>query len=507
MRTKSANHEGRRSGGEVPVPPAAQQAIEALADTAGIVGLSVLDTTCNVESVQARLADEVRLFRSLRGVAEELLGSNATLNEDAEASAASAGRVAEEVRRSEGDMRQALADVASIVRWVESTAQKLERLQADMAGVGEIARHIDAIAQQTIVLALNARIEASRSGAAGAGFAVIANSVRTLADQTVHAARTIASTLEPLVAVVGDLSSTTEEARSGAASAEQSTMAVARALEHSDAEVGALDGHLASMTALAGSTRQGLDTFVGSLGSLVDGVTETDADLAHAAANLQDLMGHSEVLIQLSVQTGVATRDAPYLLETVERAEQVGALFERAVQEGEITIDDLFDEQYREVPGTDPRQVVTRFVELTDRLLPPVQEEMLHFSPLVVFAVCVDRNGYLPTHNRKFSEPQGPDPVWNAAHSRNRRIFDDRTGINAARNREPYLLQTYRRDMGGGTFALMKDLSAPIFVRGRHWGGLRFAYATEQMGAGSVRMPPAGVKDEVLAHLRSTRRR
>jgi methyl-accepting chemotaxis protein len=40
----------------------------------------------------------------------------------------------------------------------------------------------------------------------------------------------------------------------------------------------------------------------------------------------------------------------------------------------------------------------------------------------------------------------------------------------------PFLLQSCRRDMGGGNFALMKDVSAPIFVQGRHWGGLRLAY-------------------------------
>jgi methyl-accepting chemotaxis protein len=30
--------------------------------------------------------------------------------------------------------------------------------------------------------------------------------------------------------------------------------------------------------------------------------------------------------------------------------------------------------------------------------------------------------------------------------------------------------------MGGGKFVVMKDLSAPITVRGRHWGGLRIGY-------------------------------
>src|SRR5690606_36275852 len=56
------------------------------------------------------------------------------------------------------------------------------------------------------------------------------------------------------------------------------------------------------------------------------------------------------------------------------------------------------------------------------------------------------------------------------------RIFDDRTGFAAARNRRRFLLQTYRRDMGGGRHVCIKDLSAPIVVRGRHWGALRLAY-------------------------------
>jgi methyl-accepting chemotaxis protein len=69
--------------------------------------------------------------------------------------------------------------------------------------------------------------------------------------------------------------------------------------------------------------------------------------------------------------------------------------------------------------------------------------------------------------------------VWNAAHCRNRRIFDDRAGLAAARNRKPFILQTYRRDMGGGQFMTIKEVSAPILVRGRHWGAVRLNYRHE----------------------------
>jgi methyl-accepting chemotaxis protein len=95
---------------------------------------------------------------------------------------------------------------------------------------------------------------------------------------------------------------------------------------------------------------------------------------------------------------------------------------------------------------------------------------------MVVFVAAVDKNGYLPTHNKVFSKPQGSDPAWNAANCRNRRIFNDRVGLAAGQNTEPFLLQTYRRDMGGGKYVLMKDVSAPIYVQGRHWGGVRMGY-------------------------------
>ena len=152
----------------------------------------------------------------------------------------------------------------------------------------------------------------------------------------------------------------------------------------------------------------------------------------------------------------------------------ISELFEAALVRGEIALADLFDEAYRPIPGSDPAQHMTRFVALTDRLLPPLQEELLTSNGRIVFCAAVDRNGFLPTHNRKYAQPQGSDPVWNNANCRNRRIFDDRTGLAAARSRKPFLLQSYRRDMGGGQFLVMEDLSAPIMVKGRHWGAFRF---------------------------------
>ena len=228
------------------------------------------------------------------------------------------------------------------------------------------------------------------------------------------------------------------------------------------------------------------DSNLATCGNVLNAVKILDKDVETASDTLESsrsrahaLLGLSENLIEITTRCGVETEDSPYIDAVVQAAEEIGQLFEDAVDGGQISLTDLFDERYEPIAGSNPQQHSTRYLRFVDQVLPPTQEAMLQFSPSVVFCAAVDRNGYLPTHNLKFSKPQGRNPEWNAANCRNRRIFDDRTGLAAGRNEKPFLLQTYRRDMGGGKHVLMKDLSAPIFVKGRHWGGLRMAYLFE----------------------------
>jgi methyl-accepting chemotaxis protein len=168
-------------------------------------------------------------------------------------------------------------------------------------------------------------------------------------------------------------------------------------------------------------------------------------------------------------------------IEFVTRAMEAGAaltrIFEDAVVSTAISIDDMFDADYVEIPDTNPLQHRTRILDWADRALPPFQEAFLAKDPRMAFCVMIDRNGYLPVHNKIYSHPQRPgDVVWNTANSRNRRIFNDAAGLAAGRNLRPYLIQSYARDMGNGKTVMMREIDVPIRVNGRHWGGFRTAY-------------------------------
>lgn len=165
------------------------------------------------------------------------------------------------------------------------------------------------------------------------------------------------------------------------------------------------------------------------------------------------------------------------VMRAMEAGEALNAIFNGAVTRGEIAIDDLFDENYVEIEGTNPVQYRTKFLDWADRALPAFQEAYLAKSARVAFSSCVDRNGYLPVHNKIYSHPQRPgDVAWNTANSRNRRIFNDAAGLAAGRNTRAYLVQTYARDMGNGQKIMMREIDVPISVCGRHWGGFRTAY-------------------------------
>jgi methyl-accepting chemotaxis protein len=160
----------------------------------------------------------------------------------------------------------------------------------------------------------------------------------------------------------------------------------------------------------------------------------------------------------------------------MDTAGKIAGAFEEGIRRGEVTLVHLFDENYRVVPGTDPKQYLTDYIAFTDRVLPPIQDPIQSVDPRVVFCVAWAKGGYLPTHNPNYRLPQGKDPVWNNANCRNRRLFRDRAVKKVGANTKPFLLQAYRRDMGGGKFALMNDLSAPIYVQGRHWGAFRMGF-------------------------------
>lgn len=162
-------------------------------------------------------------------------------------------------------------------------------------------------------------------------------------------------------------------------------------------------------------------------------------------------------------------------------ARQYGDFLDNAIDSGLATVADVFDRNYVEIKGYDFKdkpKYHTRYDALTDKGVLVFQDKFLE-NPEFMYAVGVDENGYLPTHNTKFQLAVTGDAAKDLAGNRTKRIFADETGIAAAKNKEPTLVQVYRRDTG----ETMWDVSAPIHVKGKHWGGFRVAVSMDRIKA------------------------
>ncbi len=368
----------------------------------------------------------------------------------------------------DNETRGAQQTVADARQAVEQVGGEVSKIVDSLRGVGEAAGQISQIALQTRLVAFNASVEAKRAGDAGRGFAVVADAVRDLAGRVEASSQQIMGTMKQLDERVGALAREIQN-RQGQVSQDHDGV-VHRALASVDRKV----GRIQDATQVSRQVCEGLR---GQMSVIQDDLRVTSRTLGSALGRTDTLLQISEQLLETVADAGATTPDTPFIAAVQAGAQRIARVLAEALSKGAVREVDLFDETYVPISGTNPPQHTTRFCSLADRLFPEVQERMLEMSTKVVFCIAVDRNGYVAAHNRKYSHAQRPgDTAWNTANSRYRRIFNDRTGLASARNTRPFLLQTYRRDMGGGRFVVMKEVSAPIMVAGRHWGGLRLAY-------------------------------
>ncbi|BCR06964.1 methyl-accepting chemotaxis protein [Desulfuromonas versatilis] len=191
------------------------------------------------------------------------------------------------------------------------------------------------------------------------------------------------------------------------------------------------------------------------------------------------------VLVQ---KRGAALRET--LLSKARAMALVGASsMERALEDtldsGALSRAELFDTDYQRITegplaGASAPKYHTAYDRLLDERIQAVLDVFLDADPMVEFAVLVDRKGYLPTHNTRYSQPLTGDQARDLVNNRTKRIFDDPVGLAAARydgsDGNRVLRQVYRRDTGEELW----DLVAPVYVRGDHWGGFRIGFSIEQ---------------------------
>ncbi len=242
------------------------------------------------------MARLVQAARSIDAASQQVSGASQSLAQGAseqaaalEETASSMEEMASMITRNAGRTDRAndlMKETEAVVGEADASLVALNRMMAEISqssrGTRDIVKTIDEIAFQTNLLALNAAIEAARAGDAGAGFAVVAEEVRTLALRSARESRTSAERI----------TETVETVTRGAEQSERTESAFARLTEHAAGVAEILD----KIAAASAEQAKGAEQINRAVADM-DAVTQRNAaDAQETASAAQELSSLAEGL-------------------------------------------------------------------------------------------------------------------------------------------------------------------------------------------------------------------
>jgi methyl-accepting chemotaxis protein len=452
-----------------------ENAVRAVARDCGSLSMECSDVAGYVQGVATRIGDNLKMLDQLEEVTIRLLADQARVSDSTD----EARLLSEQAKAKLDAGREAIdgtiAGFKGLTELVVQLGERMAGFASAMNQVQMVSSTIETIARKTNMLALNATIEAARAGDAGRSFAVVAAEVKKLAHDTRAATSQIGSTIGELTR---EASAVTTEIKTGverSRAAQSGFGMISETVREVSEIVGMVDRQTEGIAHSTSMIQTSVDRVKAGLTDFAGDARANGSELLSAQKRLSHLEMLSSTMLDTLANSGAEIDDTPFILKAQEACRQIQAVVERAIDAGEIGVDDVFDTNYQIVEGSNPVQYDTRFNESADRHIRPILDRVKASDGRIIGSAIGDMNGYLPTHLTERSHPQGPDPVWNDAHCRNKRILIDDATRSALNSDKPATLYTYRMELGEKHIPV-KNVFVPLWIRGRRWGNYELAY-------------------------------
>lgn len=457
-------------------------------DTEGATALGRIPESCGAVTVgcsevagvvEAVIRSSERLREEHEALQETVSALEADQSKVAEASDEArllSERAIERLGEGTALIQSSLGQINGLLELVDTLGQHVTSFSAAMEQVRRSAQDIDNIAETTNILALNATIEAMRAGEAGRTFAVVANEVKGLASETRRATEEIAETVDALGAEASVVISRIEEGSQASGDAKTS---VAR-IESTITGVGELVEEVDKQNDVIARATGTISDHVGAvqdvLASFDTAARSNEAQLHGAHAYMEELELTASEMFDRIVQAGLSPEDSAMVEKAQTLAKEISEFTAEAIERGEISADQLFDQDYAAIEGSNPPRFRTSLTQWADKNWQPLLDRAHHSDKRVRAAACTDMKGFLPTHISEMSRAPTGDLAHDTKHCRNGRILFDAQDQKAKASGAPYMMAVYRQEGDGKNYMVVRNVFVPLYIKGKRWGDFELAY-------------------------------
>jgi methyl-accepting chemotaxis protein len=455
-----------------------ENAIRAVARDCGSLSIECSDVAGYVERVAERIGDHLKVLDGLEEVTIRLLSDQARVSDSTDEARLLSEQAKAKLEAGREAIEGTIGGFKGLTELVVQLGERMAGFASAMNQVQKVSSTIETIARKTNMLALNATIEAARAGDAGRSFAVVAAEVKKLAHDTRSATSQIASTIGELTreagAVTSEIKTGVERSRAAQAGFGQISDTVKEVTEI----VSMVDRQTEGIAHSTSLIQASVDRVKAGLSEFAGDARDNGGQLIKAQKRLSHLEMLSNNMLDTLANSGAEIDDTPMILLAQEAMRAITNAVEQGIDGGEIGLEQVHDRNYELIEGTNPPQYNNGFCDFADKHIRPLLDSFKARESRIIGSAITNLDGYLPTHLSERCQTPSPDPVWNDANCRNRRIFMDEITAKACESEKGSMLATYRMELGD-RYIPVKNVFVPIYFKGRRWGNFELAYRDE----------------------------
>lgn len=449
---------------------------QSVASSCGDLAVGCSETAGRIERATGHMERQVRELSDLDEIVDSLEQDQKMIADSTDEAKLLSAQACERLDKGAERIHSAVGEFRSVIDLVSRLEVHVTNFASVMEQVQQVSKGIEAIAKTTNMLALNAAIEAARAGESGKTFAVVASEVKALARNSSAAAEEIRQAVGKLVGEAGGLISDIQTGVEQSTRAESQLEAVTVALHDATQLVAMLDEQSDRVAQSAGMVHTKGMQVREALGHVVGSVRDNAAMLQDTRSSILGMEDNSNRLFNALISAGISPRDSEVIENAARFAQEMCEITEAAVAAGDLTMAQLFDSDYRPVPGSNPPRFRTSLSDWADANWRPLFDRARGSHAAVIMCSAADMNGFLPTHVTEHSHAPTGDLAYDTKHCRNGRILLDDIDKQAKRSSAPFFMSVYRQEGDGTNYVVVRNVYTPLHFGGRRWGDIEFAY-------------------------------